>query len=499
MKSKIKTRFAPSPTGHLHIGGVRTALFNYLFAKKNNGTFVLRIDDTDKVRNVKETIRPMIEGLEWLGVSSDERPVYQSEKLQHYRDVAAGLIKMGLAYPDYPGTPPEQIGSRTPYRGANRNVPSDQAMSLWEDCGWCLRFKIEEEGKIIIDDLVKGPVEFNTANISDPVIIRSDGVATYNFATAIDDAEMKISHVIRAEEHLSNTPVQVMIQHALGHTPPFFAHIPYVCEPKSKKKLSKRDVVKFVTEESRNKLRQIGFADMEIIEREELNPVMLTYYITLGYKPDAVANYLAKLGWSYDAYTEIMDMKFLEENFSLDKVVDGPAQFDPEKMLWVAGEHTKKENLDTRAVHCGNYIIQAKYMEYPFDANEWEKVRKIVDICGERIKVYSDILPVGGWFFKRPRFDKDDFEKYLNDDAKALLDAYVQRIKNTKVTWTAAGIENSINEFVIERGMKSNSLIFAIRVATKGNNKGPSLCPCLEILGKEECINRIQSALETVM
>lgn len=489
-KTLVRTRFAPSPTGYLHIGGVRTALFNYLYAKRYDGSFILRIDDTDKGRNIQAAIKPIMDGLQWLKINWDDGPIFQSGRIEHYEEIAKDMIKKGLAYPDPSGPSEDDVN---PYRGNNRNLYPDRCMELWDDTGWAIRFKMPDD-EIIVDDLIRGPVRWNCKRIGDPIILRNTGVATYNFATAIDDIEMKISHVIRGEEHLSNTAIQVAIQHALNYVPPFFAHVPFVCEPGSKKKLSKRDTLKFITPEIIDKLRELGFSQSEILAREELNPAILSYYQVLGYKPSGIANYLARLGWSLDDETEIMSMEDLVKNFSLERVGKSPSQFDPKKLLWVNSHHTNLDSLDVKTHECSRILSEAKLLNTPATQQDFYRVKDVVKVCGERIKCYSDILSQGGFFFKKPQYNQNDVDKYLTTDMMRSLDILTQMFKLLP-EWSHNALEKCMRDYMEEHKL-NKELIFAVRVALCGHNIGPSLFDTMELMGKEECLSRIYAALE---
>src|SRR5581483_8167359 len=307
----IRTRFAPSPTGYLHIGGVRTALFNWLLTRRLGGQFILRIDDTDAERNRPEALQPILDGFRWLGINWDEGPevggpygpYFQSQRNHLYVEAAMKLLASGHAYPDY--LTKEQLdverkaaeAAKKSYvhRGPHRDTPAAECVRLYQEKPTTLRLKVPTGRTIAIDDLIRRRVEWQSDLIGDPVILRADGRALYNFATVVDDALMKITHVIRAAEHLSNTAVQVVVYEALGSPMPQFAHVPVVNEPKSKKKLSKRDMKKFVTPEVRVKLHAVGWTDTQIDSRDDLNPATVAFYRELGYLPAGLVNYLGRL------------------------------------------------------------------------------------------------------------------------------------------------------------------------------------------------------------
>ncbi|MFM7112299.1 MAG: glutamate--tRNA ligase, partial [Planctomycetota bacterium] len=312
----VRTRFAPSPTGYLHIGGVRTALFNWLFTRRHGGQFILRIDDTDAERNKAEALQPILDGFRWLGIDWDEGPgvegphgpYFQSQRQHLYDQAARKLVASGHAYPCVLTADELRVEreaaekAKRPYihRGPRRDATAESNLSLLAERRFPIRLKVPDGSVIALDDLIRGHVEWKADDLGDPVILRADGRALYNFATVVDDAAMRISHVVRAAEHLSNTPLQLVAYAALGSPVPAFAHVPVVNEPNSKKKLSKRDMTKFLTTEIRQKLERIGWSAAEIAARDDLNPATVAFYREMGYLPAALINYLGRLGWSMD-------------------------------------------------------------------------------------------------------------------------------------------------------------------------------------------------------
>ncbi len=350
----VRTRFAPSPTGYLHIGGVRTALFNWLLAKGQGGQFILRIDDTDQQRNVDEALAPILHGLKWLGLDWDEGPdvggpfgpYYQSQRLDRYQAAAKQLLASGAAYRDF-AQPEELQAEREEAQKAGRpfiysrrwraETEADAAKLEAEGRQGVVRLLMPREGVLVLDDLVRGRVEFPWASEQDHVIQRADGTCLYHLASVVDDHDMQISHVVRAEEHLSNTPRQVFIFQQLGYELPTFAHLPYVAEPGSKTKLSKRKLEKYLKnrdfaalmEHGQSIARRLGLA----VSAETFNPVIVDFYEQVGFLPDAILNYLLLLGWSLDDKTEDFTREEMLRQFSLERVNKAPASFDPEKLL----------------------------------------------------------------------------------------------------------------------------------------------------------------------
>src|SRR5262245_24765475 len=350
--SMVRTRFAPSPTGYLHIGGVRTALFNWLFARKHSGQFILRIDDTDQQRNVAEALQPILDGFRWLGIDWDEGaevggphgPYYQSQKLGRYQDAVRELLAKGLAYWDY-ATPQELDAERQAAESEKRpfvysrrwlaETPKDRARFEAEGRKGVVRLKMPREGACRFTDHIRGGMEVKWVTEQDHVIQRADGTVLYNLANVVDDQDMKITHVIRAEEHLSNTARQVFIAQGLGYPLPEYAHVPFVAEPGSKNKLSKRKIAQYLKNPDFKKVYEHGQAIAARIglkaSADTFNPVIVDFYRDVGYLPDTLLNYLVLLGWSLDDKTEEFTRREMTALFSLERVNKAPASFDPKR------------------------------------------------------------------------------------------------------------------------------------------------------------------------
>lgn len=508
----IRTRFAPSPTGYLHIGGVRTALFNWLLTRRQGGKFVLRIDDTDTERNRAEALQPILDGFRWLGIDWDEgpevdgpyAPYFQSQRNHLYRDAALKLLREGHAYPCYctkeelDAQRKQAEAAKKPYvyRGQHRDAAPDQAVALYEQKPTTLRFKVRLGTTVVLQDLIRGKVEWQTDLLGDPVILRPDGRALYNFATVVDDSAMKITHVVRAAEHLSNTPLQILFYEALQAPLPNFAHVPVVNEPKSKKKLSKRDMKKFVTPEVRAKLRAIGWTDEQIDSRDDLNPATVAFYRELGYLPAALVNYLGRLGWSLDDKTEIIPLDEMRANFGLERVNDSPASFDPDKLYWLAGEYMRALPVDDRVAGVIPYLRRAGLVGEEVDQTTLKKVKRIVEACGDRLKLFSDILLYGTPFFlKDPSYDPGAVQKRLKKAGAAdLLGAFRTELAALP-DFEVAQLEEKLRLFCETRGVGTGQLIHPLRVATTGVEVGPGVFDCLVILGKDESLRRIDLGL----
>jgi glutamyl/glutaminyl-tRNA synthetase len=511
----VRTRFAPSPTGYLHIGGVRTALFNWLYARKHGGQFILRIDDTDAERNRPEALQPILDGFKWLGINWDEGPevggsygpYYQSQRSQLYRDAAMKLIESGHAYPCYMDKDAidalkkkaESEKQNYVHRGVDRSLSPEEAMRRYREKPASIRLKVPADRTIVVDDQICGKVEVQSNLMSDPVILRSDGSALYNFATVVDDIALKITHVIRAKEHLSNTHGQVLAYEAMGVAPPVFAHVPVVNAPNSSKKLSKRDAHKFVTPDVVTLLRAVHavpaeWTDEQIKKNETLNPVMVEFYRSVGYLPEAVINYLGRLGWSLDDKTEIMSLDTMIANFGFDRVNQAPASFDPQKLLWVAGEYMKSAPIERKVEGVIPILQRAGLVG---DQPDRDLIAKVVTACGDRLKVFGDVLNYAAFFFRDPQYDAKAVKQRLHKDG--MLDRLRDFADVLKMTepFDVPTLEAKLQAFSEAKQMKGGDLNHALRVATTGVMIGPGVFDCLVIFGKDETLRRIEMALQS--
>ncbi|HKB01126.1 MAG TPA: glutamate--tRNA ligase family protein [Gemmataceae bacterium] len=526
----IRTRFAPSPTGYLHIGGVRTALFNWLLAKRLGGKFILRIDDTDKERNRPEALLPILEGFQWLGIQWDEgpevggphAPYFQGQRDVAYTSAAMKLLEGGHAYPDY--LTKEEIDAEKKaaeaakrayvHRGPHRDTPAAENLRLYRERPTALRFKIPLGREAVFEDLVCGRCAQKTDLTTDPVIIKADGTALYNFASVVDDIEMKITHVIRAKEHLNNAYTQVLIWEALGADLPKMAHIPIVNEPAPKpgakypagvkppnknKKLSKRDMAKFVTPLVREQLHAIGWTDEQIDARDDLNPATVAFYREMGYLPEGLINYLGRLGWSLDDKTEFMTLNDMIANFSLERVTDSPASFDPDKLYWLAGEHMKVLPIEQKIAGCIPFLVRANLVREPLDAVTSERLHRVVEAMGDRLHLFSDILLYAPPFLKAdPEYDPKAVEDVLKKPGAAdLLGGAADALEKCE-PFDAATTEQALVEFANSRGIKPGPLNQPLRVAVTGVTRGPGVFETLAIFGKDEVLRRIKLALARI-
>jgi glutamyl-tRNA synthetase len=522
-----RTRFAPSPTGYLHIGGVRTALFNWLLTRQHGGQFILRIDDTDTERNKPEALQPILDGFRWLGILWDEgpevggpyAPYFQSQRNDLYVAAARRLLETGHAYPCYASAEElraareqaEKAKQSYIHRGQHRDTRPAECVRLYQEKPASLRLKVPLGQTVAIEDLIRGHVEWQTDLIGDPIILRPDGRPLYNFATVVDDAAMKITHVIRAAEHLSNTALQMLAYQALGETPPKFGHVPVVNEPAQKpgavyppgvkppnknKKLSKRDMKKFVTPTIRAKLKEVGWTEQEIESRDDLNPATVAFYRELGYLPEGLVNYLGRLGWSLDDKTEIIPLDEMIAKFSLDRVNNAPASFDPDKLDWVAGEYMKKLPVAEVVAGVIPFLQSAELLGETVDDATREKVSRVVEACGDRIKIFSDILLYGSAFFRKdPEYDTKAVDQKLRQPGIPELLRDFRAVLATIEPFEPAVLEEQVRQFAAARGFKWNLLNHALRVSTTGSEIGIGVFEGLTIFGRAETLRRIDLAL----
>ena len=487
----VRTRFAPSPTGFLHIGGVRTALFNWLLARHFGGQFLLRIDDTDQERHVEDAVKRILDGFRWIGIDWDEGPdvggpngpYYQSQRTANYQAAVQRLIDSGHVYRDY-STEAERAAEKAAAERAKRAYrfrrlalsPEELARNESEGRPYALRFQVPLGRTLVVHDLIKGDVTFSTDDIGDFVVVRPDGSPLYNFASVVDDLAMGITHVVRAEEHLSNTFPQLLVFEALGSALPAFAHVPYVAEPGSKAKMSKR------------KIQQ--YEDQGVL-------VYLHQYIERGYLPDALLNYLARLGWSYDATQEIFSRAELIEKFTLERVTSSPASHDQDKLFWIEGEWMKVLPLERKIAGVLPYLKSEGLVAEPVTDADRAKIEAVILALGDRLKVFSDILKLGRFFFtKELVHDPDAVKKRLRKDTVPAMLAELDAVLAEVEPYDLATLEKVIHAYAERSGRKMGDVVNPLRVATTGQGVGPGLYDCLFILGRETCRARIAQTLD---
>lgn len=522
----VRTRFAPSPTGYLHIGGVRTALFNWLFAKRHGGQFLLRIDDTDQQRNIESALQPILDGFRWLGIDWDEgpevdgpyAPYYQSQRNDRYQAAVDQLLERGLAYRDY-ATSEEIQDERSQAEAAKIDflysrkwmADSEEKEAAWKAEGRSsvVRLKMPREGQCAFKDLIRGDQVYDWAKEQDHVIQRADGSFIYHLASVVDDLDFKITHVIRAIEHLSNTPRQIFIAQSLvteGQTVPEFAHIPFVAEPGSKTKLSKRKIGNYLKRKEFKSMVDHGLAIAQqmgkTVDAESFNPVLIDFYREVGYLPSAILNYLLLLGWSLDDKTEDFTVPEMMEAFSLDRVVKSPASFDPEKLATFQTRHMmrcsveERRQLVTPFLHGAGLVPAGNYDALPSEVQA--KIHGIVQHSGDRIKVAGDVLQFDDFFRSAEKLDYDDkaFEKRLvkPEEAGHLVTEFA-KVLSAQDDFSAPALKIALEGFCETMDIKIGQIIHALRVAATGRAVGFGMFETLEVLGKAETLKRIEQSL----
>jgi glutamyl-tRNA synthetase len=465
---EVRTRFAPSPTGYLHIGGARTALFNYLFARHHEGKFILRIEDTDRQRSTPEAIEAILQAMAWLQLDYDEGPFYQTQRFPLYKQKVQQLLTQGSAYPCV-CTPEEldakrlraQKEKRKPiYDGACR--PAEGVIAtLPAEKPYTVRFRAPREGTTIVADAVKGAVVFDNRELDDLIIARSDGTPTYNFCVVVDDIEMAITHIIRGDDHLANTPRQIQLYHALGHQPPQFAHLPLI----------------------------LGTDKARLSKRHGATSVMA--YRDMGYFPEAVLNYLVRLGWSYGDQ-EIFSRQELIEKFSLESVGKSAGIFNPEKFLWVNSYYLKELSLSRLAQDIVPYILARGY-PVPRDKS-W--LERMIATLRERSKTLVELVDSAGFYLTDDiTIDENAAHKFLTAEIRVPLGKLVDKLVGLD-DFTEASIEQAFSAVLQELGWSMGKLAQPVRVALTGSTVSPGIHEVIAVLGKERTIKRLRSALQ---
>ncbi len=475
----VRVRFAPSPTGDLHVGGARTALFNWLFARHHQGVYVLRIEDTDLARSTPEATQVILDALQYLGLDWDEGPgrdgdygpYYQSERLSLYKDYAELLIELGRAYLCY-CTPEEleqkreeqiKAGEGTRYDGRCRTLTDEEKQSF-QAAGRTpvIRFKAEVEGETIVEDIIRGSVHFMNTEVDDFIIFKSDGTPTYNFAVVVDDALMKITHVIRAEEHLSNTPKQLQIYEALGFEVPHFAHIPLILGS-DKSKLSKRH----------------GATSVLQFQEE-------------GYLAEAMVNYLALLGWGYDDSQTMFSVADLIDKFSLDRVSKNPGVFDLAKLEWMNGVYIRELTLQDFYERALPYWQEAGFVPLELSTEQKDYCFKILAELQSRVKLMGEVVEMGRYFFVEDyEYNPEAVDKILAKPGIDELLAHLEEALQALPLLDEEHVKPVFREGMEKFNVKMGGLIQPLRVALTGTNVSPGIYEVLELLGPGRVIQRI--------
>ncbi|MFH1847821.1 MAG: glutamate--tRNA ligase [Candidatus Omnitrophota bacterium] len=427
----VKVRFAPSPTGYLHVGSARTALFNWLFARHSKGKFLLRIEDTDKARSKDEYLEEILDSLKWLGLSWDEEPYFQSKNFQKYAESAKKLVAEGKAYE---------------HEGA-------------------VHLKMPRE-KIKIDDILHGDIEFDASTIKDQVLIKSDGSPAYNFACVLDDFAMGITHIIRGDDHISNTPKQIAMYEALGFAAPKFCHIPLILGT-DRSRLSKRHGATSIRE-----------------------------YRTDGILPQALVNYLTLLGWSPGEDKEIVSTDETIEKFELKDINKTAAVFDMDKLLWLNGQYIRSMDKETLTNSLKEILAKEGALK---DNTDPEWFAKVVELYRERMARLNDIIALTDFLFKdEVAYDEKAVQKHFKENAKDILEKAVDGFKKLGA-FDAASVEGCVRSLADQLGLKASKIIHPVRIAATGKSAGAGLFETLAVLGKEKTIKNISAALKNLV
>lgn len=473
---KIRVRFAPSPTGFLHIGGARTALFNWLFARKMGGQFILRIEDTDEVRSTEESLNAILNGLRWLGLDWEEGPYFQMQRLELYKKYADQLLSENKAYLCY--CKPEELeamrtramlAKRPPkYEGRCRNLNLSQRKELEsEGRKPVVRFKTPSDGVTEFDDIVRGHLSFENSLLDDFVLLKASGVPVYQFAVVVDDYLMQITHVIRGDDHLSNTPRQILVYNALGweefRKNLKFAHLSMILGPDGTR-LSKRH----------------GATSLE-------------EYKNMGYLPESIMNYLALLGWATEESQQIFEKEELIQKFSLERCGKSPSIFDPQKLLWMNGEYIRKLDVKELTRRSLPFLKEAKLVSEPSPDEHLNYLMRCVALEQEKIKLLKEVPHLIDFLIQEDfQFDEKAVEKVLKTPgALGLVMELKERLANLSL-FSAASTEKLCRDFAAEKNLKTSVVFHPLRVATSGRTQGPSLFHYLELLGKEKVLRRIE-------
>lgn len=466
MSNKVRVRFAPSPTGYLHIGGVRTALFNWLFARHHKGVFILRIEDTDQSRSTEESIKAIIDGMHWLGLDWDEGPYRQTERMEIYRSHVEKLLKEGKAYHCY--CTPGELEERRKRALSEKRIPKydGRCRELTAPIAGrvpAVRFKAPHEGDTIVDDLVKGKVVYDNFQLDDLIIMRSDGWPTYNLCVVVDDATMGITHVIRGDDHLNNTPRQIQLYQAFGYAMPKFAHLPMILGP-DKTRLSKRH-----------------------------GATSVMAYEEMGYLPEALVNYLARLGWSYKDQ-EVFSMEELIEKFSLDHVGKSAAVFNPEKLLWLNSHYIANMKSGEIVKRLRPFLIKEGLIKEETLLDEaW--MGKIIASLRERCRTLVEMAGASGYFFREDvETDPEAAKKFLIPENREILEEVLKGIEALQ-DLSHSQVDGLFKSIIEKKKLKMGQVAQPVRVALTGRTVSPGIFEVIDILGKDKVLRRLKQAI----
>ncbi len=439
----MRVRFAPSPTGALHVGGARTALYNWLLARGGGGTLVLRIEDTDRERSTPENVAQILDALQWLGIDFDEGPISQVARSERHRELLARLLDEGHAYRST--ATKAEVDAFKARHGAHRGYRGE------DEGSGAVRLRVPDDGESVVHDVIRGDATFAHVHLDDPVIARADGSVLYNFAVAVDDMDAEITHVVRGEDHLSNTARQLLVLEALGAQPPIYAHLPLL-HGADGKKLSKRHGAASVQE----------FRDM-------------------GYLPEALNNYLALLGWGAEDDETILSTGELAQRFSLERVSKNPARFDHQKLRWMNGRYLRALSLDDLTARLETFTGRSG-------------LRDAVAISQEKMQTLADFEPLAGFIFDGPADDPKAREKWLGEDGRAVLADVVAALEPLQ-QFTVGNVQEALEGVVAARGAKPKQVFQPIRVALAGTAVSPGIFETLTVLGRQESLARIERSL----
>lgn len=484
MSKQVRVRFAPSPTGHLHIGGARSALFNYLFARNQGGKFIVRIEDTDQARNVETAKEKLLESMKWLGIDWDESidvggdfgPYSCMERIDIYKEYIEKLIDSGKAYYCYMSEEEsekereEQLarGETPKYSGRDRHLTAEQRQAYEKEGRKpVVRFHVPEGQEVVVDDAIRGRVAFETDGIGDFIIARRDGIPMYNFAVVIDDHLMEISHVIRGEEHLSNAPRQVLLYEGFGWEAPKFAHASLILN-QDRQKMSKRDesIIQFVEQ-----------------------------YRDLGYLPEAIVNFLALLGWSPVGEEEIFTKDQLIEQFSLERVSKAPAVFDTQKLEWMNNQYMKQAESERVVELALPHLVKSGKLPEEMSEQQLAWARDLILLHQEKMSYAAEIVKLTELFFKNEIEYNEEAQEVLSGEQVPLVIKEFKNQLEVLTTFTAEDVKAATKGTQKVTGQKGKQLFMPIRVATTGQTHGPDLPQAISLLGKDIVLNRLQSLL----
>lgn len=462
----IKTRFAPSPTGNLHIGSVRTALYSWLFAKRNKGVFVLRFEDTDCERSTELSVKRILKGLKWLGLTWDEGPYFQTKRLQHYIDIIDSMILSGEAYKCYCSTfrleelRKNQIlkGEKPRYDGKCRDIKGD----FYGNKPYVVRFRNPTTGKVIFYDEIRGKIVFENKELDDLIILRSNGIPTYNFCVVIDDRDMEITHVIRGEDHINNTPRQINILKSLGADIPIYAHVSMITENNGKK-ISKRNNV------------------IDVME-----------YCQQGYLPEAILNYILRLGWSY-GNQEVFSLDEMKKLFDLKRLSKSSSCFNIKKLLWL--NHYYINNLSVDYIgKCLEYYFQAENV----DISEGPILTKIIKITAHRCNTLREMVQLSRFFYQEFEYLNNEVtKKYLNMNNIIILKEISKMITDLSI-WSVCHLLQLIKLLSIKLNITLSAVAMPVRFAITGSEISPSIDITMYLIGKDRLLSRISKAINYI-